>query len=558
MNLKKYILLGGVALTLGGLTSGCVGDLDQEPNDPNYGKSTDYLGILGKCYSGMAVSGQSGPGGGSDVSGLDGGTGCYSRAIFMMEEFPTDELIWIWKDFGVFDLVQNTWDSSNGNIYGTYSRLYSHIAVCNDFLRLTGDKADEPKIRQMRTEARALRAMSYFWVIDIFGNTSFCTELDAIGASPSQATRADLYTWLAGELEDVISEFKSLNNPVLYGRVGLDGAQALLARLYLNAEVYAGTKAYDKAARLCSEIISRHQGRGYRGTGLASNYYYLFCATNDAYMPGGSNADGQEILWGIPYDAAMTQSYGGSQFVMLAAVANNSDGWQMASVDYGINDAWKCMHGTEQMSEKFGRDDLRAAMWLREAEGFIPTNDEYSEFNNGYANVKFTNLIAGNMPAVSDPLAYGFWSPENGGKYDATGAKPGRHAVWVDTDLPLIRLADVYLMYAECALRGAAGADYATALTYVNYLRSRAGISAFTAAELTLDTLLDERCRELYWEMTRRSDLIRFGKFTGRSYNWAWKRGVLQGDAIPSYYNLMPIPAQIMAAQPDFKQNPGY
>ncbi|MDE6125507.1 MAG: RagB/SusD family nutrient uptake outer membrane protein, partial [Muribaculaceae bacterium] len=181
MNLKKYLLLGGVALGLG-MTTSCVGDLDLEPNDPNQTSQANtmqfYLGALAKCYSGMAVSGQNGAGS-ADISGLDNGTGCYYRALFMMNEFPTDEVIWIWKDAGVVDLVTNTWDASNGNIYGTYSRLYTHIATCNDFLKMTAGIAGD-EMAQMRAEARALRAMSYYWVTDIFGNGSYVTEDDEL------------------------------------------------------------------------------------------------------------------------------------------------------------------------------------------------------------------------------------------------------------------------------------------------------------------------------------------------------------------------------------------
>ena len=103
-------LFAGLALT----TTSCIGDLDLEPNDPNTttaGNMTEaaYEAVLAKCYSGLAVSGQGGPDGDSDISGLDGGTGQYTRALFMLNEFPTDETKWIWKDEGVIDLNTNTW-----------------------------------------------------------------------------------------------------------------------------------------------------------------------------------------------------------------------------------------------------------------------------------------------------------------------------------------------------------------------------------------------------------------------------------------------------------------
>jgi hypothetical protein len=138
----------------------------------------------------------------------------------------------------------------------------------------------------------------------------------------------------------------------------------------------------------------------------------------------------------------------------------------------------------------------------------------------------------------------------------------GINSTFVDTDFPLFRLADVYLMYAECAVRGAAGASTSQAVTYVNALRERANngntAANISANELTLDFLLDERSRELHWEGHRRQDLIRFGKYTGGSYNWAWKGNGSNGIAISANLALFPIPTASLAANPNLTQNPGY
>ena len=196
MNIKKYMMFGGVALALG-LTS-CVGDLDLEPNDPNLlpPSSSDLLVREAmECYQTMATSGQEGPGS-SIISGLDNGRGQYTRALFMMNEFPTDEVIWIWKDDGIYDLVTNTFDATNGNIYGTYSRLFAHIAVCNQFLS-DAQGNNDAEIKVLNDEIRALRAMSYYWMLDIFGMSSFTTEAPD-GGDPAQISREDLYKWLEG------------------------------------------------------------------------------------------------------------------------------------------------------------------------------------------------------------------------------------------------------------------------------------------------------------------------------------------------------------------------
>lgn len=541
----------------------CVGDLDLAPNDPNSVNTVDAAtlrNILAKCYSGLAVEGQNGPGSG-DIAGIDAGRSQYTRALYMMNVFPTDEVKWKWADDGIVDLNTLTFDASNGNIYGTYSRLYSHIAVCNDFLHSAAEYGGGNFGHEM-LEARLLRALSYYWVIDIFGQGGFVTENDEVGANPPQWSRVELYNWLSQELEDIITGFKTgyPGEQVEYGKVGLDAAQALAARLYLNAGVYAGTPAYDKCQAHCEDIIARHQGGGFNNSGLANNYLYLFCRDNDAYAPGGSNKAENEILWNIPQDDPMLKSYGGTFFIIAASTANSStfdpdknkpgeeDAYNMSAADFGTNASWTCMRSTGAFTSHFDPEvDGRCALWLREKEGFSQYIEKFSVFNQGYATIKFTSLLKGTD---------GGWSTANGGKYDPSGNTPANLLNWSSTDFPLIRLADVYLMYTESYIMSGSGSA-AKAVEYVNYVRQRAGLQAWNAGDLTPDNILDERTRELYWELTRRSDLVRHGKFT-RGYNWEFKGNVAAGTDVDDRYNLMPVPTKIIAAQPEFNQNPGY
>ena len=573
-SLNKIFSVLGVSLALG--LSSCVGDLDLLPNDPNQLTADKFaenpeeyiMQVMAKCYSGMAVSGQTGPDGSSDISGLDGGTSQYTRALYMLQEFTTDESKWIWPDAGVVDLVTNTWGNGNVNIFGTYSRLYVHIAICNDFLRLANSLGDygispdaelQATIDQYKLEARALRAMSYYWALDLFGNASFIDETSPAGTSPVQYTRQELYDWLVTELEDLVATFPT-TTPI-YGRVGIDGVEALLARVYLNAEVYTGTAAYDKCSQHCANIIARHQGEGFRGSGLVPVYMYLFCGDNDEYMPGGGGVN--EILWGIPYDSENIQPYGGSMFLCAAGISNltwDANDAIMTATDYGMSAQWGCMHATSQFSDKFQSDrDLRWAMWCKEQQGFSKANTNFSTFTDGYGVVRSTNLLKGN---VTDPSGWDMndntknWSSANGGIY-ATDGSAARADNFPDTDLPLIRLADVYLMYTEAYIMGHAG-DATNALNYVNLVRARANETNWTASDLTADNILDERCRELYWELTRRSDLVRHGKFSGGTYNWSWKNNEANGASIAETMDLFPIPANVISAQPEFEQNPGY
>ena len=575
-SITKIFSVLGVSLALG--LSSCVGDLDLLPNDPNQltankfaENPSEYLmQVMMKCYSGMAVSGQTGPDGSSDISGLDGGTSQYTRALYMLQEFTTDESKWIWPDAGVVDLVTNTWGNGNMNIFGTYSRLYVHIAICNDFLRLVNNLGDygispdaqlQATLEQYKLEARALRAMSYYWALDLFGNASFIDETQPAGTAPVQYSRRQLYDWLAGELETLVAAFP--DTTPIYGRVGKDGVEALLARLYLNAEVYTDgqVSAWDKCSQHCANIIARHQGEGFRGQGLVPSYLYLFCGDNHEYMPGGGGVN--EILWGIPYDSQAIQPYGGTMFLCAAGISNmtwaDNDAIMTAS-DYGMSAQWGCMHATEQFADKFTAGDLRWSMWCKEAQGFSKENTGFSTFTDGYGVVKFTNLLKGN---VTDPSQWNTtdntknWSTANGGIYDPVGGSAARAQNFPDTDLPLLRLADVYLMYTEANIMGGAG-NANDALNYVNLVRARAGLQAWTQSDLTADNILDERCRELYWELTRRSDLVRHGKFSGSAYNWSWKNNEANGASIAETMDLFPIPANVISAQPEFEQNPGY
>jgi hypothetical protein len=130
--------------------------------------------------------------------------------------------------------------------------------------------------------------------------------------------------------------------------------------------------------------------------------------------------------------------------------------------------------------------------------------------------------------------------------------------VFADVDFPVFRLSEMYLIYAEAVVRGATGGDAATALGYINQIRTRATAATWNSSDLNLQNLLDERARELFWEGHRRTDLIRYGLFTSGTYLWPWKGGVLSGTAVDSKYNLFPIPSANRTSNSNLDQNPGY
>ena len=127
----------------------------------------------------------------------------------------------------------------------------------------------------------------------------------------------------------------------------------------------------------------------------------------------------------------------------------------------------------------------------------------------------------------------------------------------MDTDFPMFRLGDVYLMYAEAVERGGGG-NAGLAVDYINALRQRVGASTINAGDVNLDFILDERGRELYWECHRRTDLIRYNKLTGSNYIWTWKGNIKDGRSTDAKYNLFPLPAQDVNTNPNLSQNPNY
>lgn len=586
--INKFIAGSLMFASVGAFTS-CVGDLDQEPKDPSTVTSGQFVddpvqyiaGLAANCYAGMTISGQKGAGE-SDITSPDAGMSCYSRAIFMLNEFPTDEAAWIYfSDAGVEELVKATWGSDNPVLNLAYSRFYTHIAVCNDFLRnmrSLGDWNIDPaqltapsgkpmteEIAQFCREVRTLRAYSYFQVIDFFGRAAVAWDVDdqgnpiPYGTVPPQAeSRAALYNKVVADLEDVLANWPANHTPV-YGRIGKDAVRGLLARFYLNEQVFtdgASTAGWKKCWDMCQQIIADHNINANHG--LASDYLALFGATNDMFMPGKAAAGSNEILMGLPYDNMDTQSYGGTDFLIMGVIGDFGD----KALDkgfcnktwYGFQSAWACMHARTQFSQLFDLNaDGRAYLWLTEEAGYSINNTTISKFTDGYLPIKFTNV-----KADANGTYYRFNDPENGLKRIAPNSSMQVDANYnfCDTDLPLIRLADVYLMAAEASLHGVG--SVATGQDYLNWVRNRAGLG--NVQNMTADDVLNERARELYWENLRRTDLVRNGKFAGNAYNWNWKNGTSTGTAIADYMNVYPIPSAIVAsyAAGTYQQNPGY
>lgn len=511
----KMLFVASLAIVF----NGCVGDLDVEPIDPNlvtssnvYETVEDYKEGLAKLYATFALSGQQGPSGLPDIEGIDEGFSNYLRQYWNCQELTTDEAVISWNDQTIKNFHWQTWTATDVFIAAMYSRIFYTVALCNEFIRATADNEDADILR-FHAEARFLRALAYSHAIDLFGNPSFVTEADLPGAFfPEQISRADLFDYIETEL---IAIEDDLGEPQFeFGRADKAAAWMVLAKLYLNAEVYVGQDRYTD----CLTVLNKILAGPYTITG---QYLHNFVADNNT-----SN----EIIFSINYDGINTKTYGGMTYLVLSQI-----GGSMPTDMFGVGAAWAGLRTTSALVDKFDLDaDSRALFWT---DGQSREINDIGVFTEGYAITKFRNV-----------------------KLDGS-LSDSNQSLFVDTDWPIFRLADTYLMYAEAVLRGGAGGSAATALLLVNELRERAyGNTSgnITASQLTLDFILDERARELFWEAHRRTDLIRFGKFTSADYLWPWKGNTQQGRATSSHRNVFPIPSTELAANPNLEQNDDY
>ena len=524
----QYIAIAVATLFV---AASCVKDLNVTPIDPNVELPEDVLNsedaftsLLAKCYQGLCSSASHGPDSNPDMYGVDGGFGQYFRALVNMEELSTDVMTCCWNDGNLFDIHNMTWNASNEFVLSMYYRIFFQIGLCNEFIRQSNktEIADYPHKAQYIAEARALRLLSYYHAIDMFGNVPFSDENSSVGSTGGdQISRADLFVWIENEAKALLDS-PDLAEPGknVYGRADKGMVQMILAKLYLNAQVWAGTAMYDKCAELCEKIIAEYP--------LHNNYADLFCADNHLWS-ANTTYNGDEIIFVSPQDGIQLRSYGSTNFLVFAstwAVAGDPDRTMDVST-IGISSGWAGLSLTGTFTSKFSEADARAMFFKGGFKQYVDEIRDAVGASNGWKSMKFKNLN------------------HDGSSAQAQG--------FVDTDFPVFRSADAYLMYAECAARG--NADKAKGQSYLNAIRNRAGLGSL---DLTLGNVLDERARELYLEGFRRQDLVRFGLFTSGDYLWEFKGGVPDGQAVDDHFNLYPITAGDLNANSRLKQNPGY
>lgn len=527
---SKIVFIG--VLAVGTITS-CTKDLNRLPtnditSETVYSTPTGYKQAFAKVYGAFALTGNQGPAGNGDIQGIDEGFSDFLRLYWKAQELSTDEAVIGWGDAGLQDFHNMNWGANNPFLQGLYYRCFYQITLANDFMRQATDArlgergiggTDADEIRKFRTEARFLRAFQYSVLMDLFGNVPFVTENDALGASiPNQIKRTELFNYIESELKALETDLTAARANE-YGRANKGAAWALLARMYLNAEVYTGTGRYTDAIIYAKKVIDA-------GYSLVPNYLNLMRADNEQNT--------NEFIFTINYDGLNTQSYGGTTFLVHASVVDG-----MSATEFGIpSGGWFGLRTTKNLVGLFpdpdGTADKRGQFQKNNLEISDVTRSSEGYGVKKYKNVTRTGAIAPRIDARGD---------------------------FVSIDFPLFRLGEVYLIYAEAVLRGGTGGDAGTALQYINNLRTRAYGNAsgnITAGQLTTNFILDERGRELHWEALRRTDLIRYNRFTEGTYLWPFKGGVKDGRGVESFRTLYPLPTSDLTANPNLVQNTGY
>lgn len=559
---KNIMPAAAAVLALAGL-SACTGDLDVTPIDPGTEMNVSEPGLYAKCYANMALAGNTGADGDCDIDGLDGGTTGFVRQLWNANELTTDESICAWGDPGIDQFNYNTWDASHPMLQGFYYRLYAGINYCNHYLELCSG------MDATRTaEVRFLRALYYYYLMDCYGNVPFATALSA--ESPQQIKRADLFAWIEKELKEVqgsmLAPAARTSASEGYGRADQDAVNLLLARMYLNAAVYTGSPRWEDAKTYAEAVINGPHKLWTTPNNGWSAYQMLFMGDN------GESGASQEAILPLLQDGITTTSYGTTLFLMASTwksdmdlslyTVNGSNQW-LPTKNYGQDTVSVRGKNPGYGSSEFWAGNRTRAKLLSK---FFPKNDapnvNIGEMAAAAGDDRALFFGIDRTLAVEKPTDY--TSGYAVGKFRNTyssGESP-HNGKFVDTDFFLMRSAEAYLIAAEADAQLNGGTTSATGTGYIKAIRSRANATT-NQSSYTLEQILDERSRELYYEGYRRTDLIRFGYYGGENsgkYLWEWKGGAQNGASLPEYRNLFAIPAEDVNANPNLagKQNPGY
>jgi len=447
-----------------------------------------------------------------------------------------------WYDGGHWQRVhEHTWTPETPQINGVWGYGYDRVNRANMliFQLQQLDHMDQALRNQFIAELKMIRAFGYYHLIDFFGNVPIVDRFDVEpGYAPPnnenfQAGRTEVFNFIENDLLQSITNLPDAKNRATYGRFNKWTAHAMLARLYINSEVWTGVPRWDDVIAHCDAIIESGLYQ------LEGNYFNNFKA---------ENTGSQENIFVIPYDETRTDwglifFWWGHHYAMQRKF-NTSNG------------PWNGFCALPSFYKSFHEEDMRRNGWLvgrqYSSTGEALLCSEESAPNPLELTVDFNNIY--------DPDDNTVYNHRNALEYHGA-----RLVKWEITALPawsmgndfaVYRYADILLLKAEALMRKNGGIATGDAVDLVNQVRSRSFENPtehlYTPASLTLDALLAERGWEFYFELTRRNDLIRFGKFVRG--DWEWGDRSNSGD----YRSVMPIPQPRRNANPNLKQNPGY
>lgn len=443
--------------------------------------------------------------------------------VWMNDMVTTDECIipyregGLWWDNGVWvQDHQHTWDYTHDGVWRTYSFVMDGVTRCNQILfQIKESKVEFDGMDKLIAEVKMVRAYLYLKGIDWFRNLPLVTDFEDTEL-PSQVSPQTLFDFIEKEIKDNVQFLEDAPTSENYGRVTKAAAYTMLAKLYLNSEIWTGKAMWSEASAACDEVMK------FSTLELEDDYFANFSVHNES---------SKEIIWAIPLEASITNTF----------PLHNITLQTLSQQTFNIkNFCWDGACGMEWLWNSYEENDKRRNSWL---EGPQYAKDGTPLMVSPGRQLNYTPYV-GPIYNQTDPalLDSGVrmckWEYEDGLSFQA-----------MSNDFPIYRLADVYLMKAECLMRMNSGVADKEALSYAKKVRDRAGASDYDAGSLTLDELLRERARELCWEGHRRQDQVRFG-----TYSKPWDNKTNTDE----YRDIYPIPKKAMTTNTKLEQNPGY
>jgi len=596
-------------------------DPDSFTEENVFASVNEAKGALAKLYASLALTGQNGPAGSPDIADIDEGFSQFSRMLFNLNEITTDHAVVGWGDPGLPDLHGMYWSSSNDFTEAMYYRLAQAVSFSNSFIKNASELSGD-EVNVFIAEARFLRAYAYYNLLDLYGNVPLTTEIST--ELPTQSNRTELFNFIESELMEIESTLLASNEYGRVDNIAAHALLSRLflnAEAWTGQDRYADCVTYSQNVINSGYSLNMNDANG-NGTaydelfmadndingaqnefiftlnfdGMQSQTYggttfLVHAAIGGSMNPGNFGVNGgwgglrttKNLVNQFAVDLDALNSSLGSQSDWGLVGSATPNGWNGPDVEmfqtgpqefsiyaelvsgelkFRFNEDWGNNfgdNGNDGTLESGGANiPISAGTYfiVMDLGSGTYTISPFSSDKRGMFYSDGQNLEIESIPPFEDGYAVTKWTniDSNGNQgSDSSGN-------FVDTDIPLIRLAEIYLNYAEATLRGGGG-DTNTAVSLINQIRERGfggSSGTISSGDLTLDFILDERSRELYWEGLRRTDLIRYNRFTNSSYLWPFKGNEPTGVGVDEYRNLFPLPANVVAINSNLTQNEGY